>query len=247
MIYFLIPVFNEEGNIANLHHELSRVQVRDEIFYVFSDDGSSDQSLPLIQKIFSGKNFTILGDGINRGPGAAFNTGFDWILSHSKSDNDSIVTLEADCTSDLTILKTMLMLNEHDYDLVLASVYAQGGGFDKTSFLRKFISAMANFLYRFLFDIKVLTLSSFYRVYKITLLRKISAEYNGRLIEEPGFVSMLEILAKSIWCQARVIEVPMKLQSMKRVGRSKMKVLKTTFHYFRYLFHAKFFDKHNLS
>jgi glycosyltransferase involved in cell wall biosynthesis len=247
MIYFLIPVFNEEGNIANLHRELTSVSVGDQVSYVFSDDGSSDQSLSLIRKIFHGTNFTILGDGVNRGPGAAFNIGFDWILSDSKNDTDTIVTLEADCTSDLGILKTMLMLNEHGYDLVLASVYAQGGGFDRTSFLRKFVSATANFLYRFLFDIQVLTLSSFYRVYKISLVRKISKEYNGKIIEEPGFVSMLEILAKSIWCHARVIEVPMKLQSLKRVGGSKMKVLKTTFHYFRYLFHAKFFDKHNLS
>jgi hypothetical protein len=129
------------------------------------------------------------------------------------------------------------------YDLVLASVYAQGGGFDKTSFLRKLISAIANFTYRFLFDIKVLTLSSFYRVYKISLLKKLERTYRGNIIKEMGFVSMLEILSKAIWNDATIIEVPMKLYSYKRAGKSKMKIVKTTFTYFRYLFTNKFLSR----
>jgi len=239
MIYLLIPVFNEEANMANLFKELTALSLDDEVYYVFSDDGSSDSSKETIQQLYSGRNFTILGDGINRGPGAAFNTGFLWILSHSKNATDVVVTLEADCTSDLSILKTMLTLNKLDFDLVLASVYAQGGGFDKTSLLRKIISSSANFMYRFLFGIKVLTISSFYRVYKTSLLRTISQRYNGSLIAESGFVSMLEILTKSILCKATIIEVPMLLQSHKRMGQSKMKILKTTYHYLRYLVRTK--------
>ena len=240
MIYFLVPIFNEEANIANLHNELTALSLNDEVHYVFSDDGSTDSSKEYIRKIYHGRQFTILGDGINRGPGAAFNTGFLWILSHSKNETDVIVTLEADCTSDLSILPTMLTLNTLGYDLVLASVYAQGGGFDKTSFIRKMISSLANFMYRFLFGIKVLTLSSFYRVYKIALIRKISKQDNNVVIRENGFVSMLEILSKAIACQATIIEVPMILQSHKRIGQSKMKVFKTTLHYLKYLFRTKF-------
>ena len=240
MIYFLIPIYNEEGNIVNLHRELSSLKLDSEVFYVFSDDGSTDNSSSLIQSTFSSSQTIVLGVGFNRGPGAAFNAGFCWILTRQVNDNDIVITVEADCTSDLTILQTMLMLNKHGYDLVLASVYAQGGGFDQTSFIRKFISAVANFTYRFLFDVKVLTLSSFYRVYGVSLLRRIDQRYNHKIIEESGFVCMLEILTKSIWCNARIIEVPMELHSSKRVGKSKMKIVKTTFHYFRYLFRMKF-------
>jgi dolichol-phosphate mannosyltransferase len=241
MIYCLIPVFNESANLSNLYKELSSVSFADEIYYVFSDDGSSDRTPELIESFFHTHQFIVLGDGINRGPGAAFNRGFQWILEHSTDPNCVIITMEADCTSDLSILKTMLTLSALGYDLVLASVYAQGGGFDKTSFLRKFVSALANFLYRFLFDIKVLTLSSFYRVYKKSLLQRIHNAYHGNIISEYGFVSMLEILSKAIECKATIIEVPMKLQSHKRVGKSKMKIFKTTLHYFRYLWRIKFF------
>jgi dolichol-phosphate mannosyltransferase len=240
MIYFLIPVFNESKNIGNLYQELSSLQLHSEALFVFSDDGSNDDSKAVIEKSFKDKSLVILGDGINRGPGSAFNTGLKWIVDHSTKDKDIVVTIEADCTSDLSILPTMLMLNGAGYDFVLASVYAQGGGFDQTSFIRKFISAVANFTYRFLFNVKVLTLSSFYRVYTVALLKRINDRYNGKIIEENGFVCMLEILTKAIWCNAKIIEVPMELHSSKRIGKSKMKIVKTTFQYFKYLIRMKF-------
>lgn len=234
MIFFLIPVFNEEKNIPNLYRELADFSLPEEAFFVFSDDGSTDQSKSIIKDLFKNNLFIILGDGINRGPGAAFNTGFEWILKESKSDSDCVVTLEADCTSDLSILPVMLMLNKMKYDLVLASVYAQGGGFEQTSFYRKFTSACANFLFRFLFNVQVLTLSSFYRVYSLSILQTIK-KASPALIAETGFICMLEILVKCIKQGAEVIEVPMRLHSSKRQGQSKMKVFKTTLQYFRFL------------
>ncbi|MFN6090467.1 MAG: glycosyltransferase [Cyclobacteriaceae bacterium] len=235
MIFFLIPVFNEEKNIPGLYRELSGLTLTESFCFVFSDDGSTDSSKQIIRELFPASQVMILGDGVNRGPGAAFNAGFEWILQQSKSSDDRIVTLEADCTSDLSILPVMLALNKMDYDLVLASVYAQGGGFDQTSFYRKFTSAVANFLFRFLFDVKVLTLSSFYRVYSVCLLKRVKANHPV-LIKETGFICMLEILVKSLKSGARVIEVPMKLHSSKRQGHSKMKVFKTTLQYFKFLF-----------
>lgn len=234
MLYFLIPVFNEEANLALLHKNLTSALVGYEKFYVFSDDGSKDGSVSTIRNLFNNTNFIVLGDGNNHGPGYSFNTGFMWILNHSQNDTDKIITLEADNTSDISILPNMLILSELGYDLVLASVYAQGGGFDKTSFLRKFISAVANLLLRFFFNIKVLTLSSFYRIYSISIIKKIKAK-NVVLIKEPGFISMVEILIKSIREKATIIEVPMTLYSGSRKGKSKMKLVKTIISYIRFL------------
>jgi len=239
MIYIVIPIFNEEQNITNLYNELAAYSFEEDYFFVFSDDGSSDTTKVEIERQFPNDKTVVLGDGINRGPGAAFNVGFEWVLSNSKNDSDKIVTIEADCTSDLGILPVMLALNHLKFDLVLASVYAQGGGFDSTGFLRKFISSVANLLYRFVFDIKVQTISSFYRVYSIALLKKVKVKY-GKLIEENGFICMLEILTKAIQCEAKIIEVPMVLRSTKRLGKSKMKIVKTTLDYLKFLFKIKF-------
>lgn len=234
MIYFLIPVYNEKGNIGNLHRELSDVLSGLDKFFVFSDDGSSDGSREELAKSFSSVPHIVLGDGVNRGPGAAFNAGFDWILNHSSSDKDIVVTLESDGTSDLGILPDMVVISKLGYELVLSSVYAQGGGFDNTTFLRRLVSSVANLLYRFLFKINTLTLSSFYRVYSVGLLRRIKIKYSS-IIKEPGFICMLELLIKAIDSGARIIEVPMVLHSGKRIGRSKMKVIKTTFQYLTFL------------
>jgi dolichol-phosphate mannosyltransferase len=239
MIYIVIPVFNEELNISNLKCELNGLRTNDKIFIVFSDDGSTDNTINEINNHFSNFDYIILGDGVNYGPGNAFNRAFKWVINDSKDDLDIVVSMESDCTSDLSILPEMLMLNKFNYDLVLASVYVQSGGFSSTGFFRKFISSFANLIFRYFFNIKVLTISSFYRVYSISLLRKIKNEYD-EIISENGFICMLEILKKAVNCDAKIIEVPMVLQSAKRQGESKMKVFKTSMDYLRFLLFVKF-------
>lgn len=235
MIYFVIPVYNEALNLQELRGELGQVLTKEEKFLVFSDDGSTDGSVSLIGEIFKDLPHIVLGDGINRGPGAAFDTAFNWVLNQSKHKEDLVISMEADCTADLTQLDNMLYLSRNGFDLVLASVYAQGGGFEKTNFLRKLISALANLLMRFVFNIKVLTLSSFFRIYRVDLLRAVQQHYQI-LIREQGFICMLEILLKAINCGAKVIEVPTVLHSSRRKGASKMKVLKTAAQYLLFLF-----------
>ncbi|MBI4929478.1 MAG: glycosyltransferase [Bacteroidetes bacterium] len=235
MVYFLIPIFNEEKNIPGLFEDIGKTENTAERFFVFSDDGSSDNSNQVIKNHFEHANHIILGDGKNYGPGHAFNSGFDWILKNSKSSEDVIVTMEADRTSDIGILKNMLAINKLGYDLVLASVYAQGGGFSQTTFFRKMISFIANMFFRSFFGIKILTLSSFYRVYTISILKKIQEKYKGQIIAERGFICMLEILVKAISCEAKIIEVPMVLHSTKRIGKSKMKIFKTSMAYLKFM------------
>lgn len=239
MIYFVIPVYNESGNIANLKKELLSVLQNEEVFYVFSDDGSSDGTPELIKKEFEGKQVVVLGDGTNHGPGFAFNTGFEWVIANSKNNNDIVATIEADCTSDISILPKMITISRLGFDLVLASVYAQGGNLEKTNFIRKLISSVANLMMRFLFNIKCLTLSSFYRVYSVDVLKRIKSSY-PEIIKETGFICMLEILHKAIKINASVIEVPTTLKSSKRVGKSKMKIFKTAMKYLSYLLRNAF-------
>jgi glycosyltransferase involved in cell wall biosynthesis len=206
-----------------------------ETCYVFSDDGSADGSADIIKKLFSEEKYVVLGDGTNHGPGYAFNLGFEWILQNSTDyENDRIISIEADCTADLSIVHQMLLISDIGYDLVLASVYSQGGGLEKTTFLRKFLSFFANMFLRLRFDIRVLTLSSFYRLYSVKLVKDIRERY-GNIINESGYISMIEILIKAIKVNAKIIEVPVRLLSHKRVGSSKMKILKTFINYVKFL------------
>jgi glycosyltransferase involved in cell wall biosynthesis len=234
MIYILIPVFNEADNISLLADNITNALPGEDKYYVFVDDCSTDETIAVIKKHFEGKQLQVITKEANGGPGDSFNKGFDWILADSKSDKDIVVTMEGDNTSDIGILFTMFTLSKLGYDLVLASVYAQGGGFNKTSFFRRLISVIANAIIRFVFDLKVLTLSSFYRVFSINIIRKIKEDYEV-IITEKGFISMVEVLLKAIRSDARIIEVPMRLDSSKRKGKSKMKTMKTAFGYFSFL------------
>lgn len=244
MIYFLIPIYNESANLEELAINLKSIYPEKEKYYVFSDDGSSDSSPDIIADLFQDESFICLGDGTNHGPGYAFNTGFEWIVNHANPQQDLVVTLEADNTSDLSILPQMLGVIDLGFDMALASVYAQGGGFEKTSFFRKFLSFFANMFFRSFFDVKILTLSSFYRVYRVSLIKKISNSFN-RIIDEDGFISMLEFLLKAIKMKAKIVEIPMILHTSKRKGKSKMKILNTITSYLRFFIASKTILKTN--
>jgi glycosyltransferase involved in cell wall biosynthesis len=240
MIFILIPIFNEEENLNQLAKNLFEIEKNnpDHYFYVFVDDYSKDNSVQIIYNLFPNDRLKVICKEENIGPGDSFNQGFEWIIQNfngEKSFRSSlIVTLESDNTSDLSILPVMISLANQKFDLVLASVYAQGGGFEKLSFFRVFLSFFANMLFRALFNIKTLTLSSFYRVYKTQLICKLHETY-PKIISERGFISMLEILLKTISIEAHIIEVPMKLSSLNRKGKSKMKIIKTTISYIKFL------------
>jgi dolichol-phosphate mannosyltransferase len=161
------------------------------------------------------------------------------LLGLDISNADLIVTIEADNTSDIKILERMILNSRAGFDLVLASPYAQGGGFEETTLFRRILSFAANTVLRFCFDVKVLTLSSFYRVYKPDIIKVIKAKY-GTIIEEPGFICMVEILIKAIRCKAQIIEIPMVLYSEKRKGKSKMKIIKTGFSYLKFLLKKRY-------
>ncbi|MBN8703768.1 MAG: glycosyltransferase [Bacteroidetes bacterium] len=232
-IYFLVPVYNEADNIPELANSLHSKLTEYTKFFVFVDDKSTDTTVDVIKQNFPESNLHIITKEQNAGPGDSFNVGFEWILSNSKDATDVVVTLEGDNTSDKNLLPTLVSISQLGFDMVLASPYAQGGGFSKTSFFRKAISFIANMFFRTFFNVKILTLSSFYRLYTVELIRQIKNS-NPKIIAEKGFICMLEILLKAIALKARIIEVPMVLHSDVRKGKSKMKIVKTSLEYFKF-------------
>jgi dolichol-phosphate mannosyltransferase len=233
-LYFIIPVFNESANLDSLSESLKGVLPSENKFYLFVDDKSTDDTIEKIHSLFGSAQYHILTKEINKGPGDSFNLGFEWILEHSDNEKDIVVTIEADNTSDINLLPAMISISALGYSLVLASVYVQGGGFDKTTLFRRFISFFANIFLRLFFNIKIQTLSSFYRVYQIGLLRNIRKNFSS-IISEKGFVCMFEILLKAVRLNASIIEVPMVLKSQNRKDKSKMKILKTMNQYIKYI------------
>lgn len=201
--------------------------------YIVVDDGSTDNTAELASRSFKGRQGIVLSHETNKGPGYAFGTAFEY-LSSCITSSDRIMTIEGDNTSRDELVPIMLARLERErFDAVLASPYAYGGGIENTSGLRVFLSHGANaFVKMFLGIHGIHTMSSFFRVYTGSVILELQKRFGPRIVRRAGFESMIELLKKLILCNARISEIAMQLDTSRRVGKSKMKVLLTIRGYF---------------
>ncbi|MFH1664795.1 MAG: glycosyltransferase [Candidatus Omnitrophota bacterium] len=235
MIIFLMPVYNEEKNIGRLLENIHEYAQSRKLDYkvCIADDGSDDSTVEIAGSLKTRMSLEVVSNPRNMGPGAAFDLGFRAVLKFA-GEEDIVVTMEADNTSDMGVLDEMIAKTGEGHDLVLASCYAKDGGVEGTNLYRKVLSRGANFLVRMVsLDKDIKTFSSFYRCYRSKILSKAYRVYGNRFIEEHGFLCAVDILLKLQKTGVRAVEVPMILRSSRRIGKSKMKILKTTLSYVR--------------
>jgi dolichol-phosphate mannosyltransferase len=233
---FVIPAYNEEENLPRL---LADLENRPELFPAGSrvlivDDGSSDRTADVVSAYRGPVPVELLQLGRNQGPGAAFRTGFAAALERC-DDEALVITLEADTTSDLDALPGMIAVAGDGADVVLASWVMVN-----VKPHRRLLSAGAGFVVRRALGLEAHTVSSFFRVYRASVLRSAHERYGDRLIREAGFACKAEILAKLARLGATITEVPVGLDSTRRAGKSKMPILRTILAYWRLLARARF-------
>ncbi len=218
MIRFVIPAYNEAENIPRLLADLAPVARALGARVIVVDDGSTDGTGDVIREHAQDMHLAVVTHTVNRGLGTAINTGIRSALKES-SDDDAIVTLEADTTSDLSDLPRMLELFDQGTDVVLASVYAPGGEIIGVAGWRLAASKAVSNTFRYIGGLREMhTLSSLYRVYRAGTLRKAADTYGYLLVREPGFAANVELLLKlynagatvSPRCRRRTIGGPAK-------------------------------------
>ena len=234
-VHIMVPVFNEAPNIPTLFAGFrdlqSQLAGRYDVKYLIVDDGSSDDTVAIARREAAGFDLTVLEHGTNRGPGAAFATAFAW-LAQRIGDDDWVITMEGDNTSRHSLIRQMFMRAAEGFDVVLASPYMYGGGFTQTSFLRKLLSSGANLVVKDLLDIQgILTVSSFFRLYRGSALLRLQRVFGPGIVERAGFESMVEMVMKMAMLRLAISEVAMQLDSSLRKGKSKMKIVRTIFGY----------------
>jgi dolichol-phosphate mannosyltransferase len=237
-LFFLIPVYNEAANLRRLIRQvtgcaenLSTVPPQ----FVFVNDGSTDDTCAVLDEMAKMFPITVLDHATNAGVSAAFNTGFNHLLTHCDTA-DVIVTLEGDNTSDPGILKEMIDGIRQGADVVLASCHHHRGGIANVTWWRVILSHVANGLAKYAFNLNAIaTLSSFYRAYRVSSLQAVRAAYGEPLLRSGGFECMVELLAKLNYCDQLIEEVPMVLDSSRRSGKSKMRIVSTIGGYLRLL------------
>lgn len=111
----VIPVFNEDESIPELHNRLSPALLSTGKNYeiIFIDDGSTDGTSDILNSIqFQDSRVWIIQLRRNFGQAAAFSAGFD--LAHG----DVIVTLDGDLQNDPADIPMMIQKIEEGYDVV---------------------------------------------------------------------------------------------------------------------------------
>jgi len=167
MIYFIIPIFNEEDNIKEMINQLHNRMKGCEYRVIAVNDGSADRSLEILRSIKEA-NVTIMNTAVNMNVGAVFSSGLSMAISQSSNEEDIAILMEGDQTSSMDVtLKLIDEIRQRGLDIVIASRYQNGGGFVNFPFMRRVYSNTANRLLRhyfpFMGQIKDYTI--FFRVY----------------------------------------------------------------------------------
>jgi dolichol-phosphate mannosyltransferase len=228
-------MLNEAENLPTLIASMRRMaaQLPPHITarFLIIDDGSTDGTGQTAIELSGGLDLTTLRHEIRRGPGRAFATGFAHLASHLGPD-DYVATMEGDNTSRLELLSAMFVRSREGYEVILASPYLYGGAIEHTTTWRVVLSRIANVFVKEVLGLTgIATVSSFYRLYRGSVIVNLQRCYGPGIVERAGFECMVELLLKMVYLRTTISEVPMTLDSSLRAGKSKMKVLGTIWGY----------------
>ncbi len=192
----IIPFYNEEHNLGQLHQELTTVIRKlastSEIIYV--DDGSTDGSVKVLErqiKIFKPHRksikTTIINFQRNYGQTAAMMAGVE------QARGDLIVFLDADLQNDPQDIPLLLEQINKGYDAVFGWRKVR-----KDTFGRSVASSIANLIIRWIFKVPFHDVGCSLKVYKRSVLKNV--HFYGETHRIMAVVSY--------WSGARICEVP---------------------------------------
>lgn len=230
MIYILLPIYNEAESIATLLERIKKGMERRQLQYkmVVYNDGSTDNTLEILNKYQASVPLYNIGSEDNKGLGFAFHSLIDEVCVLSQDEDDIAVCLDADNTHNPEHIYDMVNKIQNGFDLVIASRFLKDSRIVGVSRYRNFLSYEASLLMRMLFPIKgIKDYTCGYRAYSIALLKKAKEIYGDHLIKEIGFTCMTELLIKLSRFQLLAVEIPLVLRYDQKKGKSKMNIINT--------------------
>tara|TARA_Y100000590_G_C15557990_1_gene953585 strand:- start:36 stop:794 length:759 start_codon:yes stop_codon:yes gene_type:complete len=247
-IFYILPSYNESPNIKPLIKSFYNFYKNKKIniFIIFVDDGSTDNSLNILSKIKKQSlkkiKIKVLKHKKNQGLGVALKTGFNYVLRNA-NDNDLIVTMDTD--NSHTIKLSYELACEIIYknkDIVIASRYKKNSKIKGLENFRKFLSIAAAILFKIFYPIKnIKDYTSGFRAFRVKKIRKIIRQYDN-FFSEKGFSASVDILLKLYPYKKEIefYELPINLRYDLKKGKSKMKIIKTIYLNLKILLLRKF-------
>jgi glycosyltransferase involved in cell wall biosynthesis len=191
-----MPVFNEEQTIEEMVSRVLASSLRVELIAV--DDGSSDRSAEILQKLASEKKFKVLSQEKNKGKGAAVRRGF------AEATGDIVIIQDADLEYSPEEYPDLIdLILQGKADAVYGSRFlGRHRAFMFTHFVgNKFLTLVTNVLYN-----TILTdMETCFKAIRGDIVRSLTLRENRFGIEP-------EITAKLFKRGCRVYEVPITYQ-----------------------------------
>jgi len=232
----VIPARNEEGCIAStvrhLHLELSLNHVPHEIVVV--DDGSTDQTLPILQSVRETVPELVPIQNLGQhGFGRAIIKGLDSMTG------DCVVIMMADESDDCRdVVRYWNELNR-GFDCVFGSRFIKGGGVIDYPWLKLKINRMANWFVRVLFHHGLNDTTNAFKAYRKTVID------GCRPLLAPHFNLTVELPLKAIVRGYSYTIVPITWRN-RRTGEPKLKIREMGSRYFfivAYIWLEKYFSR----
>jgi len=196
----IVPTYNERENIERLVTRLRALPGNIHVLIV--DDHSPDGTGTIVDRLAAlDSGVHVLHRAGKLGLGTAYKAGFAYGLSRGYA---YLCTMDADFSHSPEDLPTMLDKASAGDDLVVGSRYVQGGRVVGSTFARKTVSYLANWLAHTVLWINVHDCTAGFRCYRRQVLETINLD----AIFSSGYSFLIEL---AFYCQQagfRIGEVP---------------------------------------
>jgi dolichol-phosphate mannosyltransferase len=231
-IAIVLPAFNEEKDLpallARIRETLSDQRFKYQVIVV--DDGSKDRTAELATAAAEIMPLRLVKHVVNSGLGMAIQTG----LREAMQVADAVIVMDADNTHDPIHISTMVdELEAGEAHVVIASRFQKGSVVVGVPAYRQALSIGCFLLMKTLVPFAfVRDYSTGFRAYRSSILQRMGKIYGeDKLVEERGFVCMLEVLLKLRAIGALAAEIPYTLRYDLKTGVSKLKIFRTLVRY----------------
>lgn len=190
----IIPIYNEKDTILELLNRIKKVGLKKEYEILMIDDGSTDGTREILEKIKNENNYKVLFKEKNSGKGESLKLGF------KKAVGQYVIVQDADLEYDpKDYLKLLEEISKHKKTVVYGSRFM--GEYKDMSSLHYFGNQLLTFITNLLYGVKLTDMETCYKLFPRELIQSLKLRAS-RFEFEP------EVTAKILKKGYKIVEVP---------------------------------------
>ena len=239
MNYILLPAYNEKKNIVNILKKIDKIKKKIPLKIILIDDCSVDGTFEIIKKNKS-KNLIYKRHKKNLGLSQTLETGFKKIIKIA-SQEDIIITLDCDNTHPIELIPKMVNEIHKKNEIIIASRFRRQSKVIGVTYFRTFLSILAKYLFIIFHPHQGLNdYTCNFRCYKLKIIKQILKKKYFFKNEEFNIAAKILLFIINKKKDVKIKEIPFTLSYQKKIGNSKMKIIKTIILTLRLIFLRKF-------